>query len=150
MRWSMTLLLTMICHQRSFLSRSLDPLVLSVRYLQLRNRLSLLFLLNIPLGVSTSYDCEAISTLTVPNFYLSGIYVKSLGSTGDRSRAWQHRSKVYFCFRLSYSSLSTRSFLSWTWGFRATLELGTFSPKPSIHQELCRWIPIGKWSWSVS
>ena len=47
----------------------------------------LLFLLNEPLGVSTSYDCGAISSPSVPHSLLSGIHTKSPGSVGNRSRA---------------------------------------------------------------
>ena len=88
--------------------------------------ISLLFFLNVPLGVSASYYHGAISSPMVPPSLLSGIHTKSPGCTVNRSQALWHQSKVTFCFCPSSSSLSTKSFLSGTWGFWTSLELGTF------------------------
>ena len=58
--------------------------------------------------------------------------------------------KIYFCFRLFSSPLSTTSFLSRTWGFRASLEPDTSVLSfLFIRSSADKWIPIGKWSWPV-
>ena len=140
-------LLTATCHQWSFcLSRSRDSLVFQVRYLQ-RGKELYLSCFSWTLRVYPSSDRGAISSPTVSCSHQFDIHTRSSQSAGNKFLALWHRSNLLLC---PFVPLLPFNHKLPFWNMRF-LELGTFDycPKLLVHQECCRQILIGMWSWPV-